>query len=374
MPCSPARSRPTRSMRGPMASSCQYCDYQRACHQDLCAIHKRYIAAVKPEQLLEGGGKEASHHAGHTDDGHNRRSLKTRAARCSSLPLPVPARRKVLIDRLLRKICRERREHRRFSHHHLYECRCRRAARQNLRRACRAPCRRPGKPPPPAPAHAHLSDTDLDRARFLRDHSAPLCAHAWICRRISAWRRTMRCSSCGTACWTMCWRRRMRTLGETSRMSPQRSTASAMAGTTGGWPRSSSGSMIPSAARSIPMDWMHSLRSGIRPGSQRRRADAVGRLLAGAAACERPTMRRLCLQDAIALSARDDVARGKIRPALRSGILQRVRAYAGHDHLGRGLYCGHAGLWPPSGRPQGGRSGREGARSGAAQNGAQLAA
>ena len=38
------------------------------------------------------------------------------------------------------------------------------------------------------------------------------------------------------------------------RMWLRRSTASAMAGTTGGWPRSSSGSMIPSAARSIPMD------------------------------------------------------------------------------------------------------------------------
>lgn len=59
---------PDPLIRGPMASSCQYCDYQSACHQDLCAIHKRYIAAVKPERFWQEVERRLDH-AVHTDEG-----------------------------------------------------------------------------------------------------------------------------------------------------------------------------------------------------------------------------------------------------------------------------------------------------------------
>lgn len=59
-----------------------------------------------------------------------------------------------------------------------------------------------------------------------------------------------------------------------------------------------------------------SLRSGIH-GSQRRRADAVGRLLAGAAACERKRRGSVLTGCHRALRARR-CARGKIHPALRA--------------------------------------------------------
>lgn len=57
---------PDPLVRGPMASSCQFCEFGAACHQDLCAIHRRYLRSVQPEQFwneLERRLRDA----GHTD-------------------------------------------------------------------------------------------------------------------------------------------------------------------------------------------------------------------------------------------------------------------------------------------------------------------
>ena len=39
--------------RGPMHSSCMYCDFAQACHRDSCKHANRYIAAVKAEKFWE---------------------------------------------------------------------------------------------------------------------------------------------------------------------------------------------------------------------------------------------------------------------------------------------------------------------------------
>ena len=41
------RLEPNPILRGPMHSSCMYCDFAQACHRDSCKHANRYIAAVK---------------------------------------------------------------------------------------------------------------------------------------------------------------------------------------------------------------------------------------------------------------------------------------------------------------------------------------
>ena len=45
--------KPNPIIRGPLVSSCRYCDYRQTCHQDFCPQDKRYIRAVKAEQFWD---------------------------------------------------------------------------------------------------------------------------------------------------------------------------------------------------------------------------------------------------------------------------------------------------------------------------------
>lgn len=47
------RLEPNPILRGPMHSSCMYCDFAQACHRDSCKHANRYIAAVKAEKFWE---------------------------------------------------------------------------------------------------------------------------------------------------------------------------------------------------------------------------------------------------------------------------------------------------------------------------------
>ena len=44
---------PDPLIRGPMASSCQYCDYQSACHKDACRVAARFMKKVKAEEFWQ---------------------------------------------------------------------------------------------------------------------------------------------------------------------------------------------------------------------------------------------------------------------------------------------------------------------------------
>ena len=42
---------PNPIVRGPSASSCQYCDFQSACHFDACPVQERWRKKVKAEEF-----------------------------------------------------------------------------------------------------------------------------------------------------------------------------------------------------------------------------------------------------------------------------------------------------------------------------------
>ncbi len=42
---------PNPVIRGPMVSSCQYCEYQTACHKDLCRVQPRYLKKIGAEEF-----------------------------------------------------------------------------------------------------------------------------------------------------------------------------------------------------------------------------------------------------------------------------------------------------------------------------------
>ena len=44
---------PNPIVRGPKASSCSYCDYERACHKDACPIAARYMKKVSAEEFWD---------------------------------------------------------------------------------------------------------------------------------------------------------------------------------------------------------------------------------------------------------------------------------------------------------------------------------
>ena len=55
------RLEPNPILRGPMHSSCMYCDFAQACHRDSCKHANRYIAAVKAEKFWEELERRARH-------------------------------------------------------------------------------------------------------------------------------------------------------------------------------------------------------------------------------------------------------------------------------------------------------------------------
>lgn len=57
---------PDPLIRGPMLSPCRYCEFQTACHQDLCAQQHRYLASIGAEQFWNEVERRAAR-GGHTD-------------------------------------------------------------------------------------------------------------------------------------------------------------------------------------------------------------------------------------------------------------------------------------------------------------------
>ena len=55
------RLEPNPILRGPMHSSCMYCDFAQACHRDSCKHANRYIAAVKAEKFWDELERRARH-------------------------------------------------------------------------------------------------------------------------------------------------------------------------------------------------------------------------------------------------------------------------------------------------------------------------
>ena len=52
---------PDPIIRGPMQSSCQFCDFAGSCHKDLCPHKNRYTSSVKAERFWEEVERRLQH-------------------------------------------------------------------------------------------------------------------------------------------------------------------------------------------------------------------------------------------------------------------------------------------------------------------------
>lgn len=52
---------PNPILRGPMRSSCMFCDFAQACHRDACTHQNRHIAEIKPEKFWQEVERRTRH-------------------------------------------------------------------------------------------------------------------------------------------------------------------------------------------------------------------------------------------------------------------------------------------------------------------------